>query len=122
MVVQRMNRPASRAVAIGVAAAMACATLVAVPHMAQAQPEAQTNAKKDVQVIAFQQTWNTVAKECTSTYGPEGVAYVEVSPPQESIRHAMVDVLPAGKLQARFQARHGSRIQKHDQAVQCRRR
>lgn len=86
MVVQRMNRPASRAVAIGVAAAMACATLVAVPHMAQAQPEAQTNAKKDVQVIAFQQTWNTVAKECTSTYGPEGVAYVEVSPPQESIQ------------------------------------
>lgn len=81
-----MNRPASRAVAIGVAAAMACATLVAVPHMAQAQPEAQTNAKKDVQVIAFQQTWNTVAKECTSTYGPEGVAYVEVSPPQESIQ------------------------------------
>ena len=65
---------------------MACATLVAVPHMAQAQPEAQTNAKKDVQVIAFQQTWNTVAKECTSTYGPEGVAYVEVSPPQESIQ------------------------------------
>ena len=54
--------------------------------MAQAQPEAQTNAKKDVQVIAFQQTWNTVAKECTSTYGPEGVAYVEVSPPQESIQ------------------------------------
>ena len=86
MVVQRMNRPASRAVAIGVAAAMACATLVAIPHMAQAQPEAQTNAKKDVQVIAFQQTWNTVAKECTSTYGPEGVAYVEVSPPQESIQ------------------------------------
>lgn len=81
-----MNRPASRAVAIGVAAAMACATLVAVPHMAQAQPEAQTNAKKDVQVIAFQQTWNTVAKECTSTYGPEDVAYVEVSPPQESIQ------------------------------------
>lgn len=81
-----MNRPASRAVAIGVAAAMACATLVAVPHMAQAQPEAQTNAKKDVQVIAFQQTWNTIAKECTSTYGPEDVAYVEVSPPQESIQ------------------------------------
>lgn len=81
-----MNRPASRAVDIGVAAAMACATLVAVPHMAQAQPEAQTNAKKDVQVIAFQQTWNTVAKECTSTYGPEDVAYVEVSPPQESIQ------------------------------------
>ena len=44
------------------------------------------DAKKDVQVIAFQQTWNTIAKECTSTYGPEDVAYVEVSPPQESIQ------------------------------------
>lgn len=39
-----------------------------------------------MQVIAFQQTWNTIAKECTETYGPEGVGYVEVSPPQESIQ------------------------------------
>jgi pullulanase len=83
MVVQ--NRPAGRAVAIGVAIAMACAALVA-PTLAQAQPEARTSAKKDVQVIAFQQSWNTIAKECTDTYGPEGVAYVEVSPPQESIQ------------------------------------
>lgn len=37
-------------------------------------------------VIAFQQTWNTIAKECTETYGPEDVGYVEVSPPQESIQ------------------------------------
>ncbi|NEG69258.1 type I pullulanase [Bifidobacterium choloepi] len=48
-------------------------------------PSTATTAT-DVQVIAFQQTWNTIAKECTSTYGPEGVAYVEVSPPQESIQ------------------------------------
>ena len=79
------NRPIGRVVAIGVAVAMSCATLV-VPTMAQAQSEARTSAKKDVQVIAFQQSWNTIAKECTDTYGPEGVAYVEVSPPQESIQ------------------------------------
>lgn len=54
--------------------------------MAQAQSKTQANQQKDVQVIAFQQTWNTIAKECTNTYGPEGVAYVEVSPPQESIQ------------------------------------
>ena len=67
---------------------------------AQAQSKTQANQQKDVQVIAFQQTWNTIAKECTNTYGPEGVAYVEVSPPQESIpRHAVVDELSAGKLQ-----------------------
>ena len=46
----------------------------------------QLPAKTNVQVIAFQQTWNSIAKECTNTYGPEGVAYVEVSPPQETIQ------------------------------------
>ena len=85
MVVQT-NRPFGRVVAIGATAAMACALLVAAPIMAQAQSNAQVSAKKDVQVIAFQQTWNTIAKECTETYGPEGVGYVEVSPPQESIQ------------------------------------
>lgn len=85
MVIQT-NRPFGRAMAVGVTAAMACASLVAVPIMAQAQSKAQVNPKKDVQVIAFQQTWNTIAKECTETYGPEGVAYVEISPPQESIQ------------------------------------
>ena len=71
---------------MGVTAAMACASLVAAPIVAQAQSKTQANQQKDVQVIAFQQTWNTIAKECTNTYGPEGVAYVEVSPPQESIQ------------------------------------
>ena len=45
------NRPIGRVVAIGVAVAMSCAALV-VPTMAQAQSEARTSAKKDVQVIA----------------------------------------------------------------------
>ena len=85
MVVQT-NRPLGRVVAMGVTAAMACASLVAAPIVAQAQSKTQANQQKDVQVIAFQQTWNTIAKECTETYGPEGVGYVEVSPPQESIQ------------------------------------
>lgn len=44
------------------------------------------SAPSDVMVIAFQQTWDSIASECTNVYGPEGVKYVEVSPPQESIK------------------------------------
>ncbi|BAR06299.1 pullulanase [Scardovia inopinata] len=43
---------------------------------------------RNVTVIAFQQNWNSIAKECTDTYGPEGVGYVEISPPQETIKGA----------------------------------
>ena len=77
MITQRSFR---RMLAASVVAAMSCASLIAVPGVAQAE-ETTSSGKKDVQVIAFQQTWNTIAKECTNTYGPEGVAYVEVSPP-----------------------------------------
>lgn len=43
-------------------------------------------AATDVTMIAFQQSWKTIGDECTKTYGPEGVKYVQVSPPQESIQ------------------------------------
>ena len=42
--------------------------------------------RSDVIVTAFQENWTSIAKECTKTFGPEGVAYVQVSPPQESIK------------------------------------
>ncbi|NMM98635.1 InlB B-repeat-containing protein [Bifidobacterium olomucense] len=45
-----------------------------------------TKAQSDVTMIAFQQSWNTIAKECKSTYGPEGVGYVQISPPEESVQ------------------------------------
>ena len=51
MVVQT-NRPLGRVVAMGVTAAMACASLVAAPIVAQAQSKTQANQQKDVQVIA----------------------------------------------------------------------
>lgn len=90
MVVQRMNRPVGRIIAMGAVAAMMCATFTAAPPaLAQSDTmstDTSVSTVKDVQVIAFQQTWNAIAKECTNTYGPEGVAYVEVSPPQESIQ------------------------------------
>ena len=43
---------------------------------------------KDVILNLFQWTWDSVAAECTSTVGPAGFGYVQVSPPQESIRGA----------------------------------
>ncbi|MCH4842722.1 type I pullulanase [Bifidobacterium pseudolongum] len=79
-----------RTTGIGVALAMVgTGALLAVPMAANAAEDTgQTTlpAKTDVQAIAFQQTWNSIAKECTNTYGPQGVAYVEISPPQESIQ------------------------------------
>lgn len=42
--------------------------------------------RKGVIVTAFQQTWNSIAQECKTTYGPEGVSYVQVSPPNEHVR------------------------------------
>ncbi|MFU0592116.1 alpha-amylase [Gardnerella leopoldii] len=41
---------------------------------------------KGVIVTAFQQNWKSIAKECKRTYGPEGVSYVQVSPPQDHIK------------------------------------
>ena len=43
-------------------------------------------AATDVTMIAFQQSWKTIGDECTKTYGPVGVKYVQVSPPQESFQ------------------------------------
>lgn len=42
-------------------------------------------ANDGIIAIAFQQPWTDVAQECEQTYGPEGVRYVEVSPPNETI-------------------------------------
>lgn len=46
----------------------------------------QKTTQKGVIVTAFQQNWRSIAKECKKTYGPEGVKYVQVSPPQDHIK------------------------------------
>ena len=62
------------------AAALAAALMLpSVPSAVAAEQ------RGDVIVIAFQTNWNSVARECVETYGPEGVGFVQVSPPQESI-------------------------------------
>ncbi|WP_277208798.1 carbohydrate-binding module family 20 domain-containing protein [Isoptericola croceus] len=44
------------------------------------------NGRGNVILNLFQWTWDSVAAECTSTVGPAGFGYVQVSPPQEHIR------------------------------------
>lgn len=77
-----------------VAAITSCAaTILAVAVVASSPAIASAGAKssqkttqKGVIVTAFQQNWKSIAKECKKTYGPEGVKYVQVSPPQDHIK------------------------------------
>ncbi|MFF7838939.1 alpha-amylase family protein [Streptomyces ossamyceticus] len=41
---------------------------------------------KDVTAVLFEWTFASVAKECTTTLGPNGYGYVQVSPPAEHIQ------------------------------------
>lgn len=91
MAVRRFSSLAKRLAVTGMAVAMSATTLVALPASADeteanAQARTSVGAPGDVIAIAFQTNWNSVAKECTEAYGPEGVGYVQVSPPMESIQ------------------------------------
>ncbi|ANC31012.1 carbohydrate-binding module family 20 domain-containing protein [Isoptericola dokdonensis] len=44
------------------------------------------NGRGNVIANLFQWTWDSVAAECTSSLGPAGYGYVQVSPPQEHVR------------------------------------
>ena len=78
---QHAHHTARRITAAAIGLALSCAGLGS-----QAVAYATQPAATDVTVIAFQQNWRTVAEECTNTYGPEGVKYVQISPPQESVQ------------------------------------
>lgn len=91
MAVRRFSSLAKRLAVTGIAVAMSATTLVALPASADeaeanAQARTSVGAPGDVIAIAFQTNWNSVAKECTEAYGPEGVGYVQVFPPMESIQ------------------------------------
>lgn len=84
-----------RVLAAGASAALALtAALATVPVAAPAAaaPPVPTpvvdspNGRGDVILNLFQWTWDSVAAECTSTIGPAGFGYVQVSPPQEHIQ------------------------------------
>lgn len=78
---QHAHHTARRITAAAIGLALSCAGLGS-----QAVAYATQPAATDVTVIAFQQNWKTVAEECTNTYGPEGVKYVQISLPQESVQ------------------------------------
>lgn len=66
---------------------LAGAVVASSPAIAYAGAKSsQKTAQKGVIVTAFQQNWKSIAKECKKTYGPEGVKYVQVSPPQDHIK------------------------------------
>ncbi|ADI10856.1 secreted alpha-amylase [Streptomyces bingchenggensis BCW-1] len=73
---------ASRPLAAALALAAGAAMLIALPGQAQAAPPGD----KDVTAELFEWTYASVAKECTSTLGPAGYGYVEVSPATEHIQ------------------------------------
>ncbi|MEU9592546.1 alpha-amylase family protein [Streptomyces sp. NPDC048193] len=58
------------------------AALVMTPTNAQASPP----GTKDVTAVLFEWDFASVAKECTTTLGPAGYGYVQVSPPAEHIQ------------------------------------
>ncbi|MGW2210506.1 alpha-amylase [Streptomyces sp. NPDC001781] len=65
------------------ALALAAATSVGMyPTTAQASPP----GTKDVTAVLFEWNYASVARECTTTLGPAGYGYVQVSPPAEHIQ------------------------------------
>ncbi|NEA85415.1 glycosidase [Streptomyces sp. SID7958] len=63
-------------------AAFAAAALVMTPTPASASPP----GSKDVTAVLFEWNFASVARECTTTLGPAGYGYVQVSPPAEHIQ------------------------------------
>ncbi|MFC8034736.1 alpha-amylase family protein [Streptomyces griseoincarnatus] len=63
-------------------AALAAASAVMTPTVAEASPP----GSKDVTAVLFEWNFASVARECTTTLGPAGYGYVQVSPPAEHIQ------------------------------------
>lgn len=84
MVTSVPARRRRRAAALTASAALALSlgTGLASAPTASATPP----GTKDVTATLFEWTFDSVAKECTSTLGPKGYGFVEVSPPQEHIQ------------------------------------
>ncbi|WP_035849789.1 carbohydrate-binding module family 20 domain-containing protein [Kitasatospora azatica] len=75
-------RPAGALVGAG-ALLFSLGTAIAAPTASATPP-----SSKDVTATLFEWSFASVAKECTSTLGPKGYGFVEVSPPQEHIQGA----------------------------------
>lgn len=75
---------------LALAATGALAPLVAAPAASSIPVPSPVvdspHGRGDVILNLFQWTWDSVAAECTSTIGPAGFGYVQVSPPQEHVQ------------------------------------
>ncbi len=67
-------------------AVLATLTTPLATTVAAAPAAAGTAGPKTVIANLFEWNWPSVASECTTTLGPRGYGYVQVSPPQEHVR------------------------------------
>lgn len=66
-------------------ATLAVISLLGASAISAAADEKVQLAKSDVGVQLFMWNWNSVAKECASNLGPNGIDWVLVMPPQEHV-------------------------------------
>lgn len=110
-----MHRRRCRAAAL----ALGLAASLLVPLTAAAPPAAaSTPGAKKVIVQLFEWNWTSVAAECTSTLGPKGYGYVQVSPPQEHVNSSpwWVSYQPVSY---RIESRKGTRAQFQSMVNTC---
>ncbi|MFD4207547.1 alpha-amylase family protein [Micromonospora tulbaghiae] len=99
--------------------ALSLAASLLVPVTAAAPPAAAaTPGAKKVIVQLFEWNWTSVAAECTSTLGPKGYGYVQVSPPQEHVNSSpwWVSYQPVSY---RIESRKGTRAQFQSMVNTC---
>ncbi|MCZ7427985.1 alpha-amylase family glycosyl hydrolase [Micromonospora sp. WMMA1949] len=107
------RRCRAAALALGLAASLLVPVAAAAPPAAAATP-----GTKKVIVQLFEWNWTSVAAECTSTLGPKGYGYVQVSPPQEHVNSSpwWVSYQPVSY---RIESRKGTRAQFQSMVNTC---
>ncbi|WP_299530794.1 carbohydrate-binding module family 20 domain-containing protein [uncultured Streptomyces sp.] len=77
---------ARRLTSASLALAAAAAALVAPAGLGAGAAQAAAPGAKDVTAVMFEWKFDSIASACTSTLGPAGYGYVQVSPPMEHIQ------------------------------------
>ena len=87
-IARRITRVITAVVCVAVSVGVSVATLHVPTREGGGERFNPARYRSDVIVTMFQANWKSVARECGEVLGPEGVGYVQVSPPQESIQGA----------------------------------
>ena len=85
-IARRITRVITAVVCVAVSVGVSVATLHVPTREGGGERFNPARYRSDVIVTMFQANWKSVARECGEVLGPEGVGYVQVSPPQESIQ------------------------------------